>query len=111
MANTYNWLIESLDCIPSLDNQTNVVSKVHWRINCTDDVNNATVYGEQKLDYTLENQFIVFDNLTKETVIGWVQKIMGEEHVASLYALLDNQLDALANPATVSLPMPWANNA
>ena len=111
MANTYNWLIESLYCIPLLDNQTNVVSIVHWRVNGTNDVNNATVYGEQKLYYALENQFIVFDNLTKETVIGWVQKIMGEEKVASLYALLDNELDALANPTIVFLPVPWANNA
>ena len=26
----YTWKIEALDCIPSADGQTNVVSTIHW---------------------------------------------------------------------------------
>ena len=109
MANTYIWLIESLDCILSLDGKSNVVSNVHWRVNATDEINKATIYGEQKLSYDSENQFIPFDSLTKETVIEWVQKAMGSEQVAFIQQNLDNQIANLANPPIVTPPLPWGN--
>jgi len=33
MTNIYTWVIDSLDCIPSIDGQNNVISCIHWRVN------------------------------------------------------------------------------
>jgi len=107
MANTYTWLVDSLDCIPSVDGQTNVVSNVHWRVNGTDGTNNATVYGVQPLTYTFGSPFTAYSNLTKDTVIEWVKIAMGSEQAASIQTSLDNQIALLASPSVVTLELPW----
>ena len=111
MTITRTWQIESLDCVPLIKGKTNVVSCVHWRVNATNNTNNASVYGTQSLTFDEKTLFTDYENITKDSVIGWVQESMGKEQVASLYTSLDNELDNLANPPVVSLPLPWANNA
>lgn len=111
MSNKYTWDIEQLDCVPSIDGQSNVVSCVHWRVKSADGVNTAQTYGTQTLDFDSNKAFTAYPELDKQTVIGWVQGAIGAEQVASIYASLDNQLETLANPPVVSLPLPWANNA
>lgn len=109
--NTYNWVVESLDCVPSADGQANVVSNVHWRVYGTDGAtptpNTACVYGVQPLTYTAGSPFIAYSSLTKDTVIEWVQAAIGAEQVASIKQNLDNQIANLANPPIVTPPLPW----
>jgi len=107
MSNTYTWVIESLDCIPSIDGQTNVVCNVHWRVKATDGTFNTVIYGTQGLTYTAGNPFISYEGLTKETVIQWVQEAMGIDQVMNIQLALDKQLDSLANPPIISPALPW----
>jgi hypothetical protein len=107
MANTYVWVIKQLDCIPSADGQSNVVSNVHWRVNAIDGAHEATVYGTQALTFDAKNAFIAYDSLTKDTVVGWVQAAMGIDAVTKLQESLDKQLETLANPPVVTPPLPW----
>jgi hypothetical protein len=103
----YTWEVESLDCVPD----GKVVSCIHWRVKGNNGTNTAEVYGLQHIEHNTKNLFTVYEALNKEEVIRWAKEAMGEEQVASLYASLDNQLETLANPPVVSLPLPWANNA
>jgi hypothetical protein len=107
--NTYTWVIDALGCVPSMDGQTNVVSTIHWRVNATDGVNNATVYGAQSLTFDAKNAFIDYSDLTKDQVIGWAQDAMGIDAVTALQETLDKQLEALANPPIITPPLPWSN--
>ena len=107
MANTYTWLVDSLDCIPSVDGQTNVVSMIHWRVNATDGTHNATIYGVQPLTYTAGNPFTPYANLTEATVIGWLQSAMGASQVTAIQASLDNQINNLINPPVITPNLPW----
>jgi hypothetical protein len=107
--NTYTWSIQALDCIPSIDGKINVVSVVHWRVNGTDGTHNATVYGAQSLTYTADSPFTTYYNLTKDTVIGWVQEAMGAEQVTAIQTNLDNQIKKLINPSIVFPSLPWVN--
>jgi hypothetical protein len=107
--NTYTWVIDALGCVPSVDGQTNVVSTIHWRVNATDGVNNATVYGAQSLIFDAKNAFIDYSDLTKNQVIGWAQGAMGIDAVTALQETLDKQLEALANPPIITPPLPWSN--
>jgi hypothetical protein len=125
MTNTYTWFIDSLECIPSFEGQANVVSTVHWRVNAVSDqrptmtINNvvslnpytATVCGTQQLNYVAGKPFKAYSKLTENTVIQWVQDAMGADQVASIETSLDTQINNLANPPVVSLPLPWPNNA
>ena len=104
----YTWKIELLDCIPSIDGQSNVVSCVHWRVNATDGTNMDSVYGAQQLTFDAKNAFINYADLTKDTVVGWVQAAMGIDAVTGLQETLDKKLETLANPPVITPPLPWA---
>lgn len=108
MAITYTWEIESLDCVPSIKGKTKVVSCVHWRVNATDGTNNTTIYGAQSLSYDENAAFLSYDALTKDTVVGWVQEVMGIDAVTKLQETLDKQLQNLATPPVITPPLPWA---
>jgi hypothetical protein len=106
--NTYTWKIEQLACAPSVDGQTNVVSTVHWRLNGTDGTNTTEVYGSQPLNFDAKSVFTNYADLTKDTVVGWVEEAMGIDAVTRLQEALDQQLEMIANPPVVILPLPWA---
>ena len=108
MANTYTWVIDSIDCLPSFDGKTNVVNTVHWRVNASDGVHiPVTTYGVQNLTYTAGSPFTEYTNLSEATVLGWVQTAMGANQVAAIQSDLDAQIANLLNPPIVSLPLPW----
>jgi len=113
MANTYTWSVDSLDCIPSFDDKTNVVSVVHWRVTATDNAIPtpcvAFAYSTQVLTYTEKSLFTAYDNLTKDAVVGWVQEAMGIDAVTKLQEALDKQIEILTNPPVVTPPLPWGS--
>jgi len=100
----YTWKIEALDCVPD----GNVVSNIHWRVSATDGTNTAEVYGTQPLTFDGAKAFINYADLTKNTVVGWVQEAMGIDAVTRLQEALDKQLETLANPPVITPPLPWA---
>lgn len=108
--NTYTWKIAQLDCIPFVDGQSNVVCNVHWRVNVTDGVNEAEIYGTQGLIFDSKNAFIAYSELTKDQVIGWVQEAMGIDAVTKLQESLDNRVKELSNPPIITPQLPWSNN-
>jgi hypothetical protein len=107
MANIYTWVIDSMDTVPFIQEQTNVVSCVHYHVNATDGTYNTTIYVDQPLQYVTGSSFTDYANLTENMVIKWVQEIMDTDAVTALQKTLDKQLESLANPPVVSLPLPW----
>ena len=102
--NTYTWQVESLDCVPN----NKVVSCIHWRVSADDGIHKAEVYGAQPLVFDAKSAFVNYADLTKDTVISWVQAAMGIDAVTRLQETLDKQLEALANPPVITPPLPWA---
>jgi hypothetical protein len=125
MSNTYTWVVDSLDCVPTLDGQTNVVSCIHWRVNAassetkiitnfngttqTVPMYETTIYGTQLLTYMTGSLFTPYTELTEEIVLQWVKAAMGAETVTSIQTNLDNQIANLVNPPIVTPTLPWSN--
>lgn len=111
MANKYTWSIISLDIVPSLDSETNVVSKIHWTLSGTDGVNTASVYGAQSLEFDSKSPFTAYKDLKRTQVQGWLEEALGQSQVAALESNLDAQLELLANPIVIpgsQIGLPWA---
>lgn len=102
-----NWKIVAIDCKPLEGTLENVATVAHWTLSGTDGEHTASVYGSQALPEANPEDFTPYDELTEATVVGWVQSAMGEEQVAALEANVTAQLETLANPPVVSLPVPW----
>ena len=122
MANTYNWTIQAMDCVPQEDGHTDVVVTAHWIVVATSSegkttvdidgntINNpytASVYGTQSFTLEQGGSFTPYADLTQEQVVGWVQAGMGAEGVASLEANLNTQIENQINPPIVTPPLPW----
>jgi hypothetical protein len=115
MANTYNWIVEQMDCYPTYESQTDVVFTVHWRCNATSDqthvVNGqtvpytATIYSTQGLIYTAGSPYTPYAQLTQQQVLGWIWT-SGVDQTAT-QAALDGMIENQINPIVVSPALPW----
>ena len=107
MSNTYSWAVTSMTSYPSYASQTDVVFQVAWVCSATDGVNNTATYGSVEVTYEAGSPFTPYDDLTLAQVNGWVATALGAEGVANAQTACDEQLQAMANPQTETLPLPW----
>jgi hypothetical protein len=129
MANTYSWNCRTVDCYPTFEEETDVVYNAHWRLTATseevdtdgnpyvasiygtqvistDDIGNpyvASIYGTQVISTDDITDFIPFADLTNATITEWVETTMGEEKVTEMKTNLDNKIESLINPTSVTL--------
>ena len=94
------WTISTLE----RNTSDNGVVVAHWRCSKTEGDHTASSYGTCGFTPDVEKvDFVAFDALTEEAVIGWVQESMDVE---ALVAGLDAQLAEMAAPASVA-GTPW----
>jgi hypothetical protein len=108
MSVTYNWIVERMDCFPQMQDQTNVVFTVFWRLDATDGTHTTSAFGSQAIPYADLTGFIPYANLTQDQVIGWVQSAMYPGRVTELQANLATAIENLVNPPVVTPTLPWA---
>jgi hypothetical protein len=97
----YNWQIVQMDRLTS----DGFVVTVHYSVTATDGNYSAKNYGTVGYTQKEGENYIPYEDLTPEIVVGWVQKSLGKDTVeASLAA----QIEALKNPTQES-GLPWTN--
>ena len=104
MTTQITWNIEQLErSLPD-----GLVLTAHWRVTGADGQHTGTVYGSLGLPANgpASPDFVPYDQITKEMVIGWVKGAMGEGQVAAHEANVQAQIDAQKTPATAS-GTPW----
>ena len=106
----YDWNCKTVDCYPEQDSETDVVYNVHWIVTGTSDQldtqgnpYSATNIGTQILDTSQITDFIPFDQLTNDEVVAWTKGAMGDEQVAQIEASIQDQIDSLITPTSVTL--------
>ena len=108
MSNTYTWTIMHLQCLPTLEGKSNVVCSVGFSVSATDGVNTASVPNTLMMSYDENQNFIEYESLTSDTVLGWVRNALGVDGISSTEAKLDEILSKLANPPVITRSLPWA---
>ena len=85
------------------------VFTAHWTVNLQDQGESAGCYGSIGFTVT-ENpeNFIPYEALTKQIVVGWVQDAMGEEQVSNIGTSLHDQIQQKLHP-TNAQGIPWNN--
>ena len=104
------WIIHQLE--RKADN--GFVFNVHWRYAITDtDEYGKTYYADSysvahyEQDEEAED-YIPYEELTEQDVIGWVEQSLGEEKLASMEESLINQIENQKNPVSLN-GLPWTN--
>ena len=103
MALEINWIVSEMDH----STEDGLVTTVHWRAVGVDGEHSADVYGAIGLERG--EDFVAFDDLTEEVVVGWVKDKLGEESVTSYETSIANQIAEKKAPKTAR-GLPWANS-
>jgi hypothetical protein len=107
MELTYNWNFNPLESYPTASGQTDVVFLIHWQVEAITGSYSARQIGTQPVQYTSESVFIPFNELTFDTVYGWVTSSMGEEQYNNITASLTQQIENQVNPPVLIQQAPW----
>lgn len=99
---TYTWRIEAVDAIAD-----GFVIAAHWRATATDGPHDAELSGVANFTDKSGEPFKPFAQLIEQEIISWAQGQMGEDMVASIVDDLAAQIEARANPPSVSVSLPW----
>jgi len=102
MATTFSWRIANME----RETADGFVFTVHYTVNAEDGTYSAGAYGSLGLERP--DNLIPFDQLTEETVVGWVKEKFGAEKVAEIEAALQAQLDEKHAPSKAA-GVPWSN--
>lgn len=107
MANTYAWIISSLECIPEHEGKTDVVSVIHWRRTARNNNQASEIYGAQNIAFNADDSFTPYKNLTETQVIKWLESALGSETCAAQIVALDKQIDTQTTPIVTTPELPW----
>lgn len=118
MAITYTWEITGMKVRDEVNSEgvtlTNAVVQTYWKKIGTDSANTehvgtfsgATPFTASDVP---EGEFIEFESLTEETVLGWIQDVVVGSYEEHVNAQIQKQIDAIVNPITEPT-LPWAKN-
>ncbi len=106
---TYTWSIKAMSVMPVLEGETDVVVSAQWDILGEDQGYSYNLAGWEQFTLPETKDFVPYDQLTQEQVIGWVKNTMGENQVANLEAAVDGSLKAMMSPPIQPIipALPW----
>ena len=101
---TVTWSIINLFTEQNPD--PNYVVIATWRVTASESGQSVFKDGSSKFAQTQQSNFIPYDQLTPEIVLGWVQAQLGAEVTANCEKTVTTQLNHLLNPAPEPQPQP-----
>jgi len=104
---TYTWRITQMYTIQQPDPY--YVVSVFWMLTGDQLGTTSSLTGSIRFDAAQQTDFIPYDQLTEEIVIGWVQKTLGPQQIESLEFSIQGRIDQLLNPPAQPqvTPLPW----
>jgi hypothetical protein len=106
MALETKWVVVQMDTAPSEDTLHDVVKRVHYRYEGTDEQYFADIYGVLSCETPSETDFTAYEDLTYEQVCTWLEAGLNTE---AMNENLTTQIENLKNPPIVNLPLPFQN--
>jgi hypothetical protein len=103
----YNWIFnnQSFQCVKSLDGLTNVIETIHWQYEATDNITSGYVIGCTGFAAPTQEDFIPFENLTKDEIISWLEAVNDIDQLKSSAEHEYNQIKNSGNQEV--LPPPF----
>jgi len=104
----YKYKITRLDVV-NTTNVNNYVVMAYYQIEGTDGTYTAAIQGACTYKVT-EGDFIPFEELTEDQVIGWIKTSLGESGVESNQNYIIKEIEEQKNPTPVphKEPLPWS---
>lgn len=110
MEITYDWRMNPLECYTSKDGNDKVVYRIHWQLQGVTGSYQAIAMGVEHLPLP-SGSFIPFENLTKETIQGWILEQMGQDRYNQITGSIEQQILEKINPSVLILQPPWQQHS
>lgn len=104
MALETKWVVVQMDTAPSEDTLKDVVKRVHYRYEGTDEQYFADIYGVLSCETPSETDFTAYEDLTYEQICTWLEAGL---NVEAMDLNLATQIENLKNPPIINKPLPW----
>ena len=106
MANTYTTKINAMYTVDTPEQ--GFVENINFIVTGTDGTHTASIGGNISFGPKEETDYIPYDQLTNEIVLGWINEVTDNQ--ASYYANIDGQINSMVNPpvSPKDTPLPWA---
>lgn len=106
------WTVQNMTVRPTLGGLDNVVATVSFVVNASVS-ENGTEYGYSTYDTIRiaepdSENFIPYESLTEDVVIGWIKATLGDSRVLAIEQRLDAAIEDQIAPAIATPPLPWA---
>lgn len=102
MATT--WKISNVKVYNTLDGNSDVIYLVNYNVTATDGNGNVYVLPEEAMvDTSSITDFVPFEDLTEEVVLGWVTTDLGTDGVAAIDQAAENALSNMLNTSIKTL--------
>ena len=110
----YTWEITGIKRKDSPD-VSNIIVQTYWKKIGTDDdgrtgeFSGATPFDPSSVD---PNNFISFDDLTEEIVLGWIQSVVVGDYESHVNEQIQRQIDSQIYPETEETSnFPWSTGS
>ena len=106
MPITHTWSVRELE---QLNDSSGTVVLVNYSVESTDGNISTQSNGSVELDIANIQNFISYENLTEEMVLGWAKEKLGENlgnHEVNNAAWIDSVVNPPA-PRTINTALPW----
>ena len=106
MAITHTWSIGEL---VQLNDNSGTVVRVQYNVNSTDGTISTKSEGGVELETENIDNFISYESLTEELVLGWVKEKLGPNlgnHEVNNASWIDSVVNPPA-PRTINSALPW----
>lgn len=106
MSVTYTWEFGSFEKAPLQDGLADVVKVIHWRLYAKEDQYVASVYGTVALDQPNQDNFIAYEDITKQWAI---EAVSSKLDIPALELSLAGEIERHKNPPIISALPPFTN--
>ena len=95
----------------NMNGMNNIIKEVKFSLSGTDEVNTVTNFFPVKLDYPEAENFVEYENLTRDQILKWVINKVGEDRINDLKEgitaeLRDKQIVDPDNPVLKKIELP-----
>ena len=101
MATT--WKINNVMVYNTLDGNSDVIYLVNYNVTATGNEGSYALFKEATIDTSRITDFVPFEDLTEEIVLGWVTTELGTDGVAAIDQEAEDELSDFLNTSIKTL--------
>ena len=105
----FTWIVKQL-LTQTIDGEQNYVVIANYEVTGVDGEYTSSISDSARFSTANVDNFIPYQDLTNDIVIGWIQSLLGVDGVANYESSIQGQIDSQINPPVTPEVTPLPPN-